>query len=90
MKKKKKKVIVNIGNPIHKHNYSTNIKLFKENGESNNTNIIKKNKILNHFTIPSIEISNNTIEFNKNLKKEIEFIKKPICISNKNCPSTKF
>ena len=88
--KEKKKVIVNIGNPIHKHNYSTNIKLFKENGESNNTNIIKKNKILNHFTIPSIEISNNTIEFNKNLKKEIEFIKKPICISNKNCPSTKF
>ena len=79
-----------------KHNYSTNIKVvIGDNDNRNNTNNNKNSKKLfygNDYTIPSIEIKNcnNTIDFNKNIIKEIEILKKPICISNKNIPKPKY
>ena len=89
---KEKLSLTNKIKTVHKHNYSTNIKLFIPDNE-NNTNKNKDNNKLfyeNNLTIPSIEINNNTIEFNKNIKKEIEILKKPICISNKNIPKPKY
>ena len=76
--------------PGHRHNYSTNIRLFTQNNEENND----ENKQINYgnnLTIPSAEAS-NSIEINKNnqtSKNDDIYIKKSLYINN-NIPKPKF
>ena len=97
-----KKTIVEVENssstknkrPVHRHNYSTNIKLFDTDEITNNNNygLIDKKLIYdNNFSIQSIEAS-NTIDFNRNisnLRNEDEGQKKPV-IKNNNIPYPKY
>ena len=76
--------------PGHRHNFSTNIRLFTQNNEENNDEN-KRINYLNNLTIPSAEIS-NSIENNKNnqtSKKDDKYIQKSLYINN-NIPKPKF
>ena len=94
--KESEKLLTNNKRQIHKHNYSTNIKIVTEENEKNShLNKSKNNNKLfceNNYTIPSIEINknSNTIDFNKNSKKEIEILKNPISINSSNIPVPKY
>ena len=76
--------------PGHRHNFSTNIRLFTQDNEENND----ENKRINYgntLTIPSAEAS-NSIEINKNnqtSKKDDIYIQKSLYINN-NIPKPKF
>ena len=73
--------------PGHRHNYSTNIRLFTE--ENNDEN--KRINYGNNLTIPSAEAS-NSIEINKNnqtSKKDDIYIQKSLYVNN-NIPKPKF
>ena len=85
-----KVTIANDKKPGHKHNYSTNIRLFTEEDEEINKNDENKNKVNNYennFTIPYGK-ETKSLEC-QNLKKEESEYQKSIYV-NSNLPKPKF
>ena len=90
--------IINSKNPIHRHTFSTNIKIFTTDENVNNKNNIKNyliedKKVIfeNNFSIQSIEAS-NTLDYNKNnynIKNKEDNLKKLIDINHNNMHNSK-
>ncbi len=81
--------MANIQRPVHRHNFSTNIKIFTtdDDGKENDKLMIEQKKLIyeNNMSIQSIEVNNNTIDLKKNIslvKNEDDNLKNHIYINH--------